>query len=86
MDDDYLLGRIEHIRRSIHDEEMWVREAMNTALLGVGKRNRKLNEAAIRAARAIGPVDIDYGEDTNCEPLDVLKHLTSVTLQQRLAD
>ena len=84
MDDDYLLGRIAHIQDTIHDEDMWVREAMNTALMGMGKRNRELNHAAIRAAKAIGPVDIDYGDDNRCEPLDVLKHLTSDYLREKL--
>jgi 3-methyladenine DNA glycosylase AlkD len=84
MDDDFLLARIEHIRDNIHGEEMWVRESMSAALMGIGKRNRVLNQAAIDAARAIGPVDIDYGDDNDCEPLDVLKHLTSPALQQRL--
>lgn len=77
MDDDFLLEQIDHIQATIHDEPMWVREAMNSALFGIGKRNKKLNTAAIRAAKAIGPVDIDYGDDNSCEPLDVLKHLTS---------
>lgn len=84
MDDDYLLDRIAHIRDHIHEEEMWVREAMNTALMGIGKRNGTLNEAAIAAAKAIGPVDIDYGDDNRCEPLDVLKHLTSPSIKQKL--
>ena len=77
MDDAYLMERIDHIQQHIHGEEMWVREAMNTALMGIGKRNKQLNQAAVRAAKAIGPVDIDYGDDNSCEPLDVLKHLTS---------
>jgi len=85
MDDDWLLARIDHIQKTIQGEEMWVREAMNGALMGIGKRNRKLNTAAIRAARAIGPVDVDYGDDNSCEPLDVIKHLTSDSLQKRLA-
>lgn len=85
MDDDFLLERIEHIRKEIHGEDMWVREAMNSALMGIGKRNRRLNKAAIRAARAIGAVDIDYGDDNSCEPLDVLKHLQSEFLQKKLA-
>jgi 3-methyladenine DNA glycosylase AlkD len=85
MDDAYLLDRIDHIRDTIHDEEMWVRESMNTALMGIGKRNKKLNKAAIRAAKAIGPVEIDYGDDNSCEPLDVLKHLTSDYLKKKLA-
>jgi len=83
MDDDYLMQRIDHIRENIHDEDMWVREAMNTALMGVGKRNQALNRAAIKAAREIGPVDIDYGDDNRCEPLDVLKHLTSPHLKDK---
>lgn len=84
MDDAYLLGRIDHIRDTIHGQEMWVRESMNVALMGIGKRNKKLNTAAIRAAKAIGPVDIDYGDDNSCEPLDVLKHLTSDYLKKKL--
>ena len=84
MDDAYYLSRIDHIRDTIHSEEMWVREAMNGALLAIGKRNKKLNQAAIRAAKAIGPVDVDYGDDNRCEPLDVLKHLTSDYLKKKL--
>ncbi len=85
MDDDFLLERIKHIQDNIHDEEMWVRESMNGALMGIGKRNKKLNQAAIRAAKKIGPVDIDYGDDNSCEPVDVLKHLTSDYIKQKFA-
>lgn len=84
MDDDFLLERINHIQEVIHDEQMWVRESMLGALMGIGKRNKKLNKAAVRAAKAIGPVDIDYGDDNSCEPLDVLKHLTSDYLRKKL--
>ncbi len=84
MDDAFLLARIGHIQSTIHDEPMWVREAMNTALFGIGKRNKQLNSAAIRAAKAIGPVGIDYGDDNSCEPLDVLKHLTSDYVKNKL--
>ncbi len=85
MDDAFLLDRIARIQATIHEEPMWVREAMNTALFGIGKRNKKLNTAAIRAVKAIGPVDIDYGDDNSCEPLDVLKHLTSDYVKTKLA-
>ncbi len=84
MDDDYLLERINHIQEVIHNEQMWVREAMLGTLMGIGKRNKKLNKAAIRAVKKIGPVDIDYGNDNSCEPLDVLKHLTSDYLKKKL--
>jgi 3-methyladenine DNA glycosylase AlkD len=84
MDDAYLLGRIKHIRDTIHGEEMWVREAMLGALMGVGKRNNELNTAAVSATKAIGPVDVDYGDDNSCEPLNVLKHFTSDYLTKKL--
>lgn len=85
MDDAYLLERIGHIAASIHQQPMWVREAMNTALMGMGKRNLRLNAAALAAARTIGPVDIDYGDDNSCQPLDVVKHLAAESLQRKLA-
>jgi len=85
MDDDFLEERILHIQSTIHGEEMWVRESMLGALLGVGKRNKRLNKAAVRAAKAIGDVHIDYGDDNSCEPVDVLKHLTSDYLTKKLA-
>ena len=86
MTDEFLLECISDIQNPIHDEEsMWVREAMNGALMGIGKRNKKLNKAAIKAAKAIGTVDIDYGDDNSCEPLDVLKHLQSDYVQTNFA-
>ncbi|MGB7324635.1 MAG: DNA alkylation repair protein [Rubripirellula sp.] len=85
MDDDYLIKRIEKIVDTIDGEEMWVREAMASALMGIGKRNKKLNTVAVRAAKKIGPIDVDYGDDNACEPLDVLKHLTSETLKKKFA-
>lgn len=84
-DDDFFMNCIERIQNTIHDDEdMWVRESMNGALMGIGRRSKKLNRAAVRAAKAIGPVDIDYGDDNSCEPLDVLKHLTSDYLRKKL--
>ena len=85
MDDGFLLGRIDHIQKTIHDEDMWVRESMAGALMGIGKRNKELNGAAIRAARAIGPIDVDYGDDNKCEPVNVLKHLESDYLKKKFA-
>lgn len=82
MDDPYLLERIDHIQTEIDGEEPSVRAAMGAALMGIGKRNKKLNQAAIRAAKVIGP--IDYGDDNSCGPLDVLKHLTSDYLREKL--
>lgn len=85
MDDAFLLDRIDHIQKSIHAEDMWVRESMAGALMGIGKRNKELNLAAIRAARAIGPIDVDYGDDNRCEPFNVLKHLESDYLKKKFS-
>ena len=84
LTDVFFLGYIDRIRESVQDEENWVRAAMSGALMGMGKRNLKLNKAAIKAVKAIGPIDVDYGSDNSCEPLDVLKHLTSDYLIQKL--
>ncbi len=84
MDDNYYLQRIKHIDNTIRDEEMWVRLAMGGALMGIGKRNKKLNKAAVRVAKAVGPIDFDYGNNSSCEPYDVVKHLTSDYLKKKL--
>jgi 3-methyladenine DNA glycosylase AlkD len=84
-DDGFFMECIDRIQNSIHDEEdMWGRESMKGALMGIGKRNWELNKAAIKAVNEIGPVDINYGDDNSCEPLDVLKHLTSDYIKQKL--
>ena len=84
LTDEFFLERIDRIEKTIHGEPMWVRESMMVALFGIGKRNLVLNRAAIKAVKAIGPVDIDYGDDNRCEPLDVLKHLTSDYMKKKL--
>jgi 3-methyladenine DNA glycosylase AlkD len=83
LTDEFFLGCIEKIARTIAKEEPRVRAGMGGALLGIGKRNRKLNAAAIKAAKAIGPIDFSDG-DRKCEPMDVLKHLTSDYLRNKL--
>jgi hypothetical protein len=49
----------------------------------VGKRSKRLNTAALKAAKSIGKVHVDYG-DNGCEVLDVVKHLTSPALKKKL--
>jgi len=52
------------------------------ALLCMGKRNKTLNAAALKVARAIGP--IEYEGDKKCAPFDVAEHLTKGHLKRRL--
>jgi hypothetical protein len=56
---------------------------MGGALMSIGKRNKKLNAAAIKVAQAVGPIHFSDG-DKKCEPMDVLKHLTSDYLRTKL--
>jgi len=55
---------------------------MTGALMGIGKRSKDLNAAALKVAMKIGPVDFD--PDGKCEPWDVTKHLTSDYIQKKL--
>ena len=83
LTDEFFLDCIARIEKTIVKEENWVRVAMGGALIGIGKRNKKLNAAAIKVARAIGPIHFSDG-DKKCEPMDVLKHLTSDYLRNKL--
>lgn len=82
MTDEFCLACLERIDHEILDEVGGVRGGMSTALMGIGKRNRRLNQAAIKVAKRIGPVTWD--DETECEPFDVLKHLTAAHLREKL--
>ena len=60
-------------------EALWVWR-MASALMGIGKRNKQLNAAALKVAKGIGPI---RPGDT-CDPMDVAKHLTSDWLKGKL--
>ena len=83
LTDEFFLGCVEKIGNTIAKEENWVRVGMGGALMSIGKRNKKLNAAAIKLAKAIGPIHFSDG-DKKCEPMNVLKHLTSDYLRNRL--
>ena len=83
MTDGFCLERIADIDRLVSQEESGVKLSMGAALMGLGKRNKKLNRAAVKVAKRIGPIDYN-SDDSNCEPFDVLKHLTSDYLKEKL--
>jgi 3-methyladenine DNA glycosylase AlkD len=83
LTDEFFLGCVEKIGKTIAKEKNWVRVGMGGALMSIGKRNKKLNAAAIKVARAIGPIRFSDG-DKKCEPMNVLKHLTSDHLRHKL--
>jgi 3-methyladenine DNA glycosylase AlkD len=81
-DDEYFLKHINYIDESFVKEDKTVYMSMSAALMGMGKRNLKLNQAAIKVAKNIGPIPVETGK-TQCEPFDVSKHLTSEYLTNK---
>ncbi len=71
------------IERDIHNEENYVRDAMNSALLAIGSRNAVLYEKALAAAKKIGPIEVDYG-DNSCKAPDVAAHLSSSRVRKKV--
>ena len=81
-DDNYFLKYIDHIDKTFPKEDKTVYMSMSAALMGMGKRNLKLNQAAIKVAKKIGPIPVETGK-TKCEPFDASKHLTSDYLTKK---
>lgn len=84
LTDELLLGVLDRIDREIDDEKGQICASMGGALMGIGKRNKVLNQRAIEIATRVGPIDFSDDDNSNCEPMDVLKHLTSDYIKQKL--
>lgn len=82
-DERYFLDHVERISDTIHQESSSVRLSMGTALMGIGKRSAKLNAAALRVARAVGPIEFE-SVSGKCDPFDVARHLTTGRLAEKL--
>jgi 3-methyladenine DNA glycosylase AlkD len=83
LTDEFFLICIDRIRERFKKEDTWVRLSMGGALMGIGKRNKRLNQAAVKLAIELGP--IDFSEDgKSCKPFDVEKHLTSDYIKGKL--
>jgi hypothetical protein len=76
-------AHVERIAETIDMEPEQVRLSMATALMGIGKRSAALNEAALKVARAVGPIEFTSASG-DCEPFDVTKHLTADRLKEKL--
>jgi hypothetical protein len=79
----FFLDHVARIAERIDAEPERVRLAMGAALMGIGKRSLKLNAAALEVARRVGPIEFSNASG-DCEPFDVVKHLTSDRLQEKL--
>jgi hypothetical protein len=81
--DEFFLTHVARIDDTIGQETEKVRLSMGAALMGIGKRNAVLNKAALKVARKVGPIEFTSfsGE---CDPFDVVKHLTTDRLKEKL--
>jgi hypothetical protein len=79
----FFLAHVERIAATIGTESEKVRLAMGSALMGIGKRSAVLNEAALKVARDVGPIEFASASGA-CEPFDVVKHLTTDRLREKL--
>ena len=82
LPDEYFQPIINRIEKELQQEENFVKDAMNSAIWSIGMRNKTLNERCISAAKNIGLVEVDYGENS-CEAINVVSHLTSERIQKK---
>jgi 3-methyladenine DNA glycosylase AlkD len=74
LPDSYFEPYLSEIETGLHQQKNRVREAMNNALIAIGARSAALQEKALRAAKTIGPVEIDHGE-TSCQTPDAAEYI-----------
>ena len=79
-DEAYFLAHVANIDRKHKKASIPILMSMAGALMGMGMRTKKLNQKALKVARAIGPIT----HSETCEPFDVAKHLTSAHTKQKL--
>lgn len=70
----YFEAYVETIEAEIHGRKNRVRDAMNTALIAIGLRNKALERRAVAAAKRIGTVEVDHGE-TSCTTPDAVDYI-----------
>ena len=79
-DEAYFLAHVADIDKKRKNASIPILLSMAGALLGIGKRTKKLNKEALNVAKAIGPIT----HSESCDLFDVAQHLTSDYVQQKL--
>lgn len=74
LPDSFFEQHLKTIESGIHSAPNRARYAMNSALIGIGTRNAKLEKLAIAAAKRIGKVEVDHGE-TDCKTPDAVSYI-----------
>ena len=81
-DEEYFLSHITAIEKKYSKVPISVLMSMAGALMGMGMRTKKLNRAALKVAKKIGPIDFD--PNGKCDPYDVAKHLAGDHAKKKL--
>lgn len=76
----YFLAHVAHIDKHRKKASVPLLLSMACALMGMGKRSKTINQAALKVAKAIGPIT----HSETCEPFDVVKHLASDYAKKKL--
>lgn len=79
--DEQFIDGLGLIERAANDERNFVKKAVNMALRAVGKRNQKLNAAAVLLARRLSDSD---DATARWVGKDALRELTSASVKKRL--
>lgn len=79
-DEAYFLAHIADIDKKRKKASVPILMSMAGALMGMGLRTKKLNRAALKVAKAIGPIT----HSDSCDPFDVVKHLTGDHAKKKL--
>ena len=79
--DTVFTGFLPLIKRGAGDERNFVKKAVNWALRNIGKRNLRLNRAAIRTARDLSRLN---SKSARWIGADAIRELTSAAVQRRL--
>ncbi len=82
LPDEYFENQLEVIERGIHTAKNRVRDAMNSALIGIGLRNARLEKKALAAAARIGRVEVDHGE-TGCKTPDAADYIRKAAARRK---
>jgi 3-methyladenine DNA glycosylase AlkD len=79
--DEHFIDGLALIERAANDERNFVKKAVNMALRAVGKRNQKLNAAAVLLARRLSESD---DQTARWNGRDALRELISPSVKKRL--
>lgn len=82
-EDEKFIKLLPVIRRGATDERNFVKKAVNWALRTIGKRNRNLNKAAIKAAQEIQRIN---SKAARWIASDAIRELESAAVQRRLRE